>query len=61
METSNVTNQPGLYRHPESGAELVAEWDPITGSAQADGYVRVGFVYVGPKPEAKVESKKEDK
>jgi len=57
-ESSNQNNLPGLYRHPESGAELIAEFDPITGSAQADGYVRVGYVYVGEKPD-KVEDKKE--
>lgn len=40
----------GLYRHPESGAELAAFWDPITGNAQAQGLTRVGFERVGDVP-----------
>lgn len=43
-------NLPGLYRHPESGAELVTQHDGKLGSAQSDGAVQVGFVYVGPAP-----------
>lgn len=49
-------NKPGLYRHPESGAELVVGATPKFGSPMADGAVRVGFVYVGPAPTKKVEA-----
>ena len=46
-EKSNQKNLPGVYRHPETGVELVAKQHPKYGSAQADGFVRVGYVYVG--------------
>lgn len=52
-------NKPGLYRHPESGAELIVGATPKFGSPMADGAVRVGYVYVGPAPAEKVEAKKE--
>jgi len=57
-ESSNQKNLPGVYRHPESGAEQVIDHDPVTGSALADAFVRVGFVYVG---EVKAEEANEDK
>lgn len=40
----------GLYRHPASGQELAVFDDPITGNAQAQGLLRVGFEYVGEVP-----------
>ena len=43
-------NLPGLYRHPESGAEIVTQHDGKLGSAMSDGAVQVGFKYVGPAP-----------
>lgn len=49
-------NLPGLYRHPESGAEIVTQHDGKLGSAMSDGAVQVGFKYVGPAP---VETKTE--
>lgn len=60
-EQSKSKNLPGLYRDPESGKELIAKHHPKFGSAQADGFVRVGYVYVGPAPkdEPKAEDKKE--
>jgi glucan-binding YG repeat protein len=36
----------GVYRHPQTGQEIIALDDPITGDAQARGYVRVGFEFV---------------
>lgn len=48
--TNKPANLPGLYRHPESGREIVVQANPGIGSAQADGAVQVGFVYVGPAP-----------
>lgn len=53
------SNKPGIYRHPESGAEMIARQHRKFGSAQADGYVAVGYVYVGPEPKvsAKAEAK----
>jgi hypothetical protein len=48
-------NLPGLYRHPETGSEIVTQHDGKLGSAMSDGAVQVGFKYVGPAPkEAKV-------
>lgn len=44
-------NLPGLYRHKESGAEIVITDNPGIGSSKADGAVQVGFEYVGPAPE----------
>ena len=43
-------NLPGLYRHPETGAEIVTQHDGKMGSAMSDGAVQVGFKYVGPAP-----------
>lgn len=43
-------NLPGLYRHPESGMEIVTRHDGKLGSAMSDGAVQVGFKYVGPAP-----------
>lgn len=57
-ESSTQKNQPGLYRHPETGAEQVIDHDPVTGSAMADAFVRVGYIYVGEKAD-KPETKKE--
>ncbi len=47
----NQVNLPGLYRHPETGAEVVTRHDGKLGSAMSDGVDKVGFVYVGPAPE----------
>ena len=66
-ETSNNKNLEGYYRHPESGVVLHAEIDPVFGTAKADAFVRVGYVYVGtedpdaPKTETKEDDKKEGK
>lgn len=46
-------NPAGLYRHPESGAEVIVQATPKYGSPMADGVVRVGYVYVGPAPVVK--------
>lgn len=45
-----AVNLPGLYRHPETGAEIVTQHDGKLGSAMSDGAVQVGFRYVGPAP-----------
>lgn len=58
QEKSNQKNLPGIYRHPETGVELVAKQHPKFGSAQADGFVRVGYVYVGPEGSEKTDEKK---
>lgn len=39
-------NKPGLYRHPESGAEIFVTHHPKLGSAMADGAVAQGFKWV---------------
>ena len=59
-------NLPGVYRHPETGVELIARRHRKFGDVQADGFVQVGFKYVGPAPKAeaapkaKTLTKKED-
>lgn len=42
--------EAGLYRHPETGAEIVTLYDPLFGNAQSEGIARVGFVRVGDTP-----------
>ena len=39
-------NPAGLYRHEKSGAEIITKWNPLYGSAQADGAVRLGFEFI---------------
>lgn len=46
-------NKPGVYKHPESGAELIARRHRKFGDVQADGYVQVGYVWDRPEPKAK--------
>lgn len=60
-ESSNQNNPAGVYRHPETGAEQVIEHDPITGSALADAFVRVGFVFVGDVQTETSDQAKQDK
>jgi hypothetical protein len=36
-------NKPGLYRHPESGAEVFVKAHPKFGSSMADGVVAQGY------------------
>jgi len=43
-------NKPGLYRHPESGAEVITRHDAKLGSAMSDAVVQVGYKYVGDAP-----------
>jgi len=43
-------NLPGVYRHPETGVELIALRHRKFGDQQADAFVQVGFKYVGPAP-----------
>ena len=43
-------NLPGLYRHPESGAEVIVQANPGIGNSMADGAYQTGFRYVGPAP-----------
>lgn len=43
-------NKPGVYKHPESGAELIARRHRKFGDVQADGYVQVGYVWDRPEP-----------
>lgn len=57
-ETSKVTNPEGLYRHPETGKEVVVKTHPKFGTAQADGVKRVGFVHVGPAPKKEEQEEK---
>jgi len=45
-----ATNPGGLYRHKETGEELVAIETSKFGNPQADAYVRLGFERVGPVP-----------
>lgn len=38
--------ESGLYRHPESGQEAFVQGDPLWGNAMAQGFTRLGFVFV---------------
>ena len=38
--------EAGLYRHPESGQEMITLSDPLFGEAQSNAAVRLGFVRV---------------
>lgn len=53
---SNQTLRGGVYRHPASGEEIIALDDPITGDAQARGYVRAGFEWVRDVKDGEVKS-----
>lgn len=56
-ETSETGKRPaGLYRHPDSGAELVTLEDSLLGDAQSRAAERTGFQYVGPAPEGYVKT-----
>ncbi len=59
--TKGIVNPAGVYRHPESGKELIANQHPKFGSAMADGFVAVGYKYVGPAPTATEQLKTEKK
>lgn len=43
---SNTELQGGVYRHPATKEEIIALTDPVTGDAQARGFVRAGFEWV---------------
>ena len=38
----------GVYRHPDTGEEIVSQATSKFGNPQAAAYMRLGFVYVGP-------------
>lgn len=54
-------NKPGLYRHPESGAEVIVSHHPKLGSAMADGVVQVGYKWVSEAPKATVKTEAKSK
>lgn len=57
LETSDQAATPaGVYRHPETGAEVTTLYDPLFGDVQSEGIKRLGFEYVGPAPEGSVKS-----
>jgi hypothetical protein len=56
-ETSdNVTGGAGLYRHPETGKEVITLYDPLFGDAQSEGIVRLGFVRVSDASEGSIKT-----
>lgn len=44
----------GLYKHPETGAEIITMYDPLFGDAQSEGIVRLGFERVSDAPEGSI-------
>jgi hypothetical protein len=44
-----MKNRAGLYRHPDTGAEVFVKRHPKLGSAMADGVVAQGYVWVSDK------------
>lgn len=53
-------NEPGVYRHPETGKELIARRHRKFGDAQADGFVQVGYKWVGPVPKESEQNPKSE-
>lgn len=55
---SKHANVPGsgVYRHPESGQELIAQSDPLWGNTQAQGAARLGFKFVREAREGEVKT-----
>lgn len=52
-EGRQVAAKPaGVYRHPVTGAEIIAVYTPKYGNPQADAYEHLGFVYDRPAPDA---------
>lgn len=45
--TEQAPTPAGLYRHPDTGKEIITLYDPLFGDAQSEGVVRLGFVRVG--------------
>jgi len=58
LEVSQTVNKPGIYKDPESGAEIVCKSHAKFGTAQADAAVRVGYKYDRPIPKESDEKKK---
>lgn len=50
-----LANPGGVYRHPDTGEELVFTATGKFGNPGADAAVRLGFVYVGPANSKKVD------
>lgn len=52
-EKQNGPSHPaGVYKHPQTGAEVITLEDPLYGNAQSEAFARVGFVRVrDAKPE----------
>lgn len=61
MGDGRPVNLPGLYRHTESGAEIITTSDYDSGKIQGDALVQVGFKRVGdiPTKVAPVEAEEE--
>lgn len=55
-ETNSQTSAAGRYKHPGSGEIIDTLWDPLTGDAQSEAAIRVGFVRVGDTPEGAVKT-----
>lgn len=62
IETSDqVTFPGGVYRHRQSGEELVAVETSNFGNPQAAAFVRMGFEYVGPVKESAIAEQEQGK
>lgn len=59
MGDGRPVNLPGLYRHTESGAEIITTSDYDAGKIQGDALVQVGFKRVGDIP-TKVDKAEEE-
>lgn len=47
LETSDKEVAPaGLWRHPESGEEVITKDHPLFGNVQSEGIIRAGFEFV---------------
>lgn len=46
----------GVYRHPETGAEAICQYDPLFGNAQANAFEKIGFKWMRDVKEGEVKT-----
>lgn len=58
--TQEVSDKPvtpaGLYRHPQTGQEIITLYDPLFGDVQSEGFTRLGFEFVREADQGEVKS-----
>ncbi len=59
MGDGRPVNLPGLYRHTESGEEVVTTSDYDAGKIQGDALVQVGYKRIGDIPTKVIKTEEE--